>query len=100
MKDFDENKEPAYNQYFSANHLYGWSTSQPLPVRGFKWEKNKSKFTSNFILNYDVYSDVGCIFEATIRCPEKLLGEHKDLPFLPRKEKVSKCQKLICSVKD
>ena len=64
MKDFDENKEPAYNQYFSANHLYEWSMSQPLSVRGFKWEKNKSKFTSDFILNYDVYSDI-VIFYST-----------------------------------
>ena len=64
MKNFDENKEPAYFQYFDANNLYGWAMSHPLPVSGFKWLKNKSKFTTDFLLNYDVYSDVGYIFEA------------------------------------
>ena len=58
MKDFNENKESAYIQYFDANNLYGWTMSQPLPVSGFKWLKNKSKFTTDFVLNYDVYSDV------------------------------------------
>ena len=32
--------------------------------------------------------------------PEKLHGKHKDLPFLPDKEKVNKCKKLICSIYD
>ena len=54
MKDFDKKKESAYTQYFDANNLDGWAMSQPLPVSGFKWVKNKSKFTTDFILNYDV----------------------------------------------
>ena len=40
------------------------------------------------------------IFEVTIIYPEKLHGKHKDLPFLRDKEKVNKCQKLICSIFD
>ena len=88
MKDFDKNKESSYIQYFDANNLYGWAMSQPLPVSDFKWVKNISKFTTDFILNYNVNSDVGYIFEATIRYPEKLHGKHKDLPFLPQKEKL------------
>ena len=59
--------------------------SQPLPASSFQCVENKYKFTSDFILNYDVYSDVGYIFEATIRYPEKLHGKHKDLPFLCQK---------------
>ena len=51
-------------------------------------------------MNYDVNSSVGYLFEVTIRYPEKLHSKHKDLPFLSKKEKVDKCQKLICSVKD
>ena len=91
MKNFDKNKESTYIQYFDANNLYRWAMSQPLPVGGFKWEKNKSKFNTDFILNYDVYSDAGYIFGATIKYPEKLHGKHKDLTFLPQKEKINKC---------
>ena len=100
MSDFDKNKNSTYIQYFDANNLYGWAMSQPLPVGGFKWEKNKSKFTTDFTLNYDVYSDVGYISEVTIKYSEKLHCKHKDLPFLPQKEKVNKCQKLLCNVKN
>ena len=68
MRDFDKDKELAYIQYFDASNLYGWAMSQLLPVSAFKWVKNKTKFTTDFILNYDVYSDVvKYIFEATIR---------------------------------
>ena len=33
--------------------------SQKIPVNGFKWEKNTSKFNQNFIKNYDEESDKG-----------------------------------------
>ena len=36
--------------------------SQPLPVSGFKWVKNKFKITTEFILNYDIDSNVGYTF--------------------------------------
>ena len=100
MKDFDKNKESAYIQYFDANNLYGWAMSQPLPVGDIKWIKNKSKFTTDFIKNYDVNSNKGYIFEATIIYPEKLHDKHKDLPFLLAKQIINKCQKLICSIYD
>ena len=86
MKDFDKNKESTYIQYFDVNNLYGWAMSQPLPLGGFKWAKNKSKFTTGFILNYGVYSDVGYIFEATIKYPEKLHGKQKIYHFYLKKK--------------
>ena len=33
--------------------------SQKLPVSGFKWKKNVSKFTEEFINKYDEDSDKG-----------------------------------------
>ena len=39
MKNYDKNKESSYIQYSDANNLYGWATSQKLPVNGFKWKK-------------------------------------------------------------
>ena len=74
--------------------------SQQLSVSDFKWVEDISVFTNDFIMNYDVNINEGYIFEATIRYPEKLYNKHKDLPFLPQKEKINKCQKLTCSVKN
>ena len=34
--------------------------SRKLPVNGFKWENDLSKFNENFIKNYNGNSDVGC----------------------------------------
>ena len=45
MKNYDEKEESSYVQYLNENHLYGYAMSQKLPVSGFKWKKNKSKFT-------------------------------------------------------
>ena len=33
--------------------------SKKIPVNGFKWKKNTSKFNQNFIKNYDEESDKG-----------------------------------------
>ena len=36
MKNYDENKELSYVQYWDVNNLYGWATLQKLPVYNFK----------------------------------------------------------------
>ena len=53
MKNYDKKEESSYIQYLDANNLYGWAMSQKLPVSGFRWKKNMSKFTEEFIKNYD-----------------------------------------------
>ena len=35
--------------YLDANNLYGWAMCEKLPVRGFKWVDDLSKYTENFI---------------------------------------------------
>ena len=40
MKNSD-NIESSYIEYLDANHLYGWALSQKLPIKGFKWVKQK-----------------------------------------------------------
>ena len=45
MKNYNKYKEASFIQYLDANNLYGWAMSQKLPVSGFKWKKNMSKFT-------------------------------------------------------
>ena len=51
MKNYDKNNESSYIEYLDANNLYGWAMSQKLPVNGFKWVKNLSKFNEDFIKN-------------------------------------------------
>ena len=100
MKECDKNKESSYIQYLDANNLYGWAISQKLPVNGFKWIKNKSKIDEKFIKNYDGDSDKGYIFEADVKYPKRLHDLHSDLPFLPKRMKIDKCEKLVCNLHD
>ena len=59
MKNYDSTKESIYIMYLDANNLYGWAMSKKVPIDNFKWETDLSKFTSNFIKNYDEESDIG-----------------------------------------
>ena len=72
--------------------------SQPLPVDGFDCVKNVSKIDEDFIKNYDEDSDRGYIFDADIDYPRELHDLHSDLPFLPERMKVNKCNKLVCNL--
>ena len=58
---------------------------QKLPVEGFKWQKNISKFNEDFIKNYDEDSNKGCILELDLEYPKNLHDLYSDLPFLPEK---------------
>ena len=74
--------------------------SKKLPVNGFKWENDLSKFNENFIKNYNENSDVGYFLEVDIEYPKQLWSSHKDLPFLPEGRKLEKVEKLVCSIED
>ena len=100
MKNYDKDIISSYLMYLDANNLYGWAMSQKLPVNGFKWVKNLSKFNEIFIRNYDENSDKGYFLEVDVDYPKKLFDLHKDLPFLPERKKVNKIEKLICSIED
>ena len=53
MKEFDSRTESSYLMYWDFNNLYGWVMSQKLAINGFKWKKKESRFTQEFIQNYD-----------------------------------------------
>ena len=102
MKNYNKNIESSYIEYLDSNNLYGWAMSQKLPVKGFKWVKQKklSKFNEDFIKKYDEDSNTGYFLEADIDYPKELFNLHNDLPFLPKIKKVEKVEKLICSTED
>ena len=91
-----------YLAYLDANNLYGWAMSQKLPVNSFKWaEKSRlSRFNERLIKSCHENSDIGYFLEVEIDYPKELLNLHKDLPLLPERKKVNKCEKFICSIED
>ena len=105
MKNCDKNKESSFLEYLDANNLYGWAMSQKLPVDGFKWietsliDKKFNKFVK-LIKNYDKESDEGYIPEVDVEYPKNLHHLHSDLPFLPKRKKINKCNKLVCNLYD
>ena len=77
MKNYNKFIESSHLMYLDANNLYRWAMSQKLPVDGFKWVKNLSKFNESFIKNYDENSDKGYILEIHVEYPNKLFNFHK-----------------------
>ena len=69
--------------------------SQKFPADCFKWKKNMLKSYEEFIKNYDEDSDKGYTFEVNVECTKNLHDLHIDLPFLPKRMKISKCSKLV-----
>ena len=72
MKNYDKNIESSYIEYLAANNLHGWAMSQKLPVKGFKWVKQKqlSKFNEDFIKKYDEDCIRGYFLEVDIDYPK------------------------------
>ena len=99
MKNYDKSIESSYLMYLDANNLYGWAMSKKLPVNGFKWENDLSRFNEDFIKNYNENNDIGYFLEVDIEYPEQLWSSHKDLPFLPERKKIEKLE-LVCGIED
>ena len=92
MKNYDKSIESSYLTYLDANNLYRWVMSQRLPVKGFKWENDLSRFNEDFIKNYNENSDAGYFLEADVEYSKKLFGPHKDLSFLSERKKLEKVE--------
>ena len=48
--------------------------------------------------NYDKDSDKGYILEVDVKYPKNLHDLRSDLPFLPGRMKIDKCNKLVCNL--
>ena len=88
MNNYDKRKIISYLMYLDANNLYGWEMSLKLPVNGFKWVRDLSKFNESFIKNYNENSDRGYFLEVDVEYPKNLFNSHKDFTFLPERKKL------------
>ena len=93
MKNYDENEESSFVEYLDANNLYGWAMSESLGVNGFDWMEDLPEID-------DRDSNKGYILEVDVKYPKNLHGLHSDLPFLPERMKIDKCNKLVCNLYD
>ena len=59
-------------------------------------EKKLLKFNEDFIKNYD--EDKGYIFEVDVEYTKNLHDLDSDLPFLPERMKINKCNKFVCNL--
>ena len=100
MKNFNKNIPSTYLQYLDANNLYGWAMCKKLPVDGFKWIDGLSTFSEHLIKNYNENGDIGYFLEVDIEYPKELFNKHKDLPFLPNREKINNVEKRVTSIED
>ena len=96
MKNYDENTASSYLTYLDANNLYGWVMSQKFPVNGFEQVEDLCQFKEDFIKNYDENSDKGYFVEVDVEYPKNLFNLQSDLPFLPKRKKIGKCNELVC----
>ena len=100
MKNYDKNTELSYLVYLDANNLYEWAMSQKLPINSFKQVKELSKFNESLIKNYDENSDKGIFLKQMLSIQKKIFILYRDLPLLPDRKKIGKCNKLVCTVQD
>ena len=87
--------DSSYLTNLDVNNLYGWAMSQKLPVNGFGWVNDVSRFIEGFIENDNENSDVEYFLEVDVEYPKKLFDSHKDLPFLAERKKLEKVENLF-----
>ena len=99
-KNYDKNFKSSYLIYLDADNLYGWAMPQKLSVNDFEGEENIHKFNEDFIKNYDDNINEEYILEVDVECLKKVFNLHSDLPFLPERKKIEKCNELVCTIQD
>ena len=85
-KNYDPKNSSTFITYLGKNNLYGWTMSEYLPYRGFKWLKNVDKFDVNLIRKK---SDTRYFLEVDLEYPNNLHELHNNYPLTPEKLAVS-----------
>ena len=93
IKNYDKKIESSQLTYLDANNLYGWAMFQKLPVNGFMWEYDLSRFNEDFIKSYNENSDKGYFLEVDIEYPKQLWSSHKD--FHQKEQNIEKVETLL-----
>ena len=96
MNNYDKKIDSSYIEYL----VQIICMDPKLPINGFEWVKNLSKFNEDFIKNYDENSDKEYFIEVDVEYPKSLFNSHKDLPILPERKKIKKVEKLISNIAD
>nr|XP_033329021.1 uncharacterized protein LOC117221843 [Megalopta genalis] len=97
MSTYDSSEPSTYLMYLDVNNLYGWTMSQPLPHRGFRWVDDASDFNVDSV---PIDSPVGYILEVDLEYPQEIHDSHSDLPFCPIHEVRALQKKLLATVSD
>ena len=63
--------------------------SEPLPVGGFEFLRNTTKFTEKYIKNLDRRGKKGFFFEVSLSYPPELHELHDEYPLCPEHLKVT-----------
>ena len=63
-------------------------------------ECNSIEFNKSFIKGCNENSNRGHYLEVDVEYPKNLHNLHSDLPFLPERMKIKKCNKLVCNIQD
>ena len=66
MKDYDNNKESSYHNYWGEHNFYESAMAQRLLLGGFKWVKETSQFHKYFIKSCHENSDIGYLIGADV----------------------------------
>ena len=71
-----------------------------MSCKWLEWVEDLSQFKEDFIKNYHEDISEGYFLEVDVEYPENRHNLHSDLPLLPERMKIEKCNKLVCNVLD
>ena len=103
MSNYNKDLLNEYILYLDANNLYGYSMTQYLPQKDFKWNKqnwvnsftkfeDKTNYYENVdkILNIPDDNKIGYTFDVNLHYPKELHNLHNNYPLAPENKEIKK----------